>query len=274
MTIGIIGLGLIGGSLAKAFKEHSDFDILGMDIDESVMKSALEQGAIDGALDLEKCDMVLIALNPHDVINYARENLNSFKKNSIVIDCSGVKRSICKAISKSLFDVGVHFIGGHPMAGKAKVGFAHSSENLFKGASMILCQDALTNEEALKKAQEVLNLLGFKNMVVTNAEVHDKTIAFTSQLAHVVSNAYIRSDTARNQLGFSAGSYKDLTRVAWLNEEMWAELFLENKDNLIYEIDGLIQRLSEYSDALKNNDEKGLKEILIEGKKMKEAIID
>ena len=274
-NIGIVGLGLIGGSLAKAVKAKTSNIVYGMDLDAGAVGLALSQGAIDFVLDegsLGKCDNIIIALYPSDVISFVQANIPRFKKGALIIDCAGVKVNICAALSRLVHENGMLFVGGHPMAGTEKSGFKNSSEELFEGAAMLLCADDFTEPSALEAAGELFTGIGFGKVTVTSPAEHDEVIAFTSQLAHVVSNAYVKGDAAAKQAGFSAGSYKDLTRVAWLNESMWTELFFENKDYLLPEIDGLIKRLAEYSDALKNNDVSEMKQLLADGKKAKEAV--
>ena len=274
-TIGIIGLGLIGGSLAKALKANTAHTVYGLDICADVMESALALGAIDATLNenlLAECDTILLALYPEAAIGFARENIHKFKRGAVIIDCGGVKGNVCAALSEFVSNNDRYFIGGHPMAGIEKSGFENSFAHLFDGATMILCKDEFTNIIALKAAEMLFSAIGFTKVTITTAEEHDKIIAFTSQLAHIVSNAYIKSETAKNQLGFSAGSYKDLTRVAWLDENMWTELFFENKKHLVAEIESLRERLSKYVEALQENDIATMKVLLVEGKKAKEAI--
>lgn len=273
-NIGIAGLGLIGGSLAKAFKQYTTHAIYGFDVDESVMNDALDQHVLDDRLNentMGQCDVVIIALYPHDTIAYVQKNISHFKKGSVIIDCAGTKENICKSLSPLCVAHGMYFIGGHPMAGKEASGFHASSADLFIDASMILCKDANTNIVALKQAELLFLCVGFDRVTITTAAEHDQVIAFTSQLAHVVSSAYIKSETAQKNSGFSAGSFRDLTRVAKLNETMWTELFFENKDYLLNEIDGIISHLTEYKIALQAEDQATMKALLYAGKIAKET---
>ncbi len=274
MLIGIVGLGLIGGSMARAIKKNTNHMVYGHDHSEAVLKEALNSGAIDGMLEnnLCCCDMILIALYPKATIAYVKDNARVFKKGAIIIDCCGVKRSVCDEILPIANDHGFTFIGGHPMAGTESWGFKSSRDNLFKGASMILTPKDMLSEQKLSFFQDFFYSLGFGSIKVSTPEEHDHFIAYTSQLAHVLSGAYVKTPSALMHRGFSAGSFKDLTRVAKLNEEMWCELFMENKDFLIDEIDGLIERLLPYSEALKKNDDKALKELLKEGRLYKERV--
>lgn len=273
-NVGIIGLGLIGGSLAKAFKKNTTHTVYGFDIGEDIMDNAIKQNAIDYKLAddmVGKCDIIIIALYPHDVISYVQNNISRFKKGSVIIDCAGTKENICKSLSPMCVEQGIYFIGGHPMAGKETSGFSSSTADLYNGASMILCKDLNTNTVALKQAELLFLAIGFGRVTIADAAEHDRVIAFTSQLAHIVSSAYIKSETAKQNSGFSAGSFKDLTRVAKLNETMWTELFFENKENLLNEVDGIINRLTEYKEVLQNDNQALMKELLYAGKIAKEA---
>jgi len=273
-TIGIIGLGLIGGSIARAIKANTGNIVFGLDINENVLAQAIAQNAIDKIMtidELNKCDTIIVALYPNDTIEFVKKHIDKFKKGTVIIDCAGVKSNICKALSEYVNERGLYFIGGHPMMGIEKSGFENSFAHLFDGATMILCKDEFTNIIALKSAEMLFTSIGFLKITITTANEHDKIIAFTSQLAHIVANAYIKSESAKMQVGFSSGSYKDMTRVAFLNENMWTELFLENRNYLTLEIDFLIEQLKKYSETLKNNDTEKLKTLLTEGKKAKMA---
>lgn len=272
MNIAIVGLGLIGGSLAKAFKETGEHKIFGTDKDKSVVFKAKLVEAIDEPLTDENigdCDIVITAIYPSDTVNYIIKNAPLFKKGALVFDTCGVKESVCKPIWEACSDFEFTFVGGHPMAGREFSGFDYSKKNLFAGASMILVPYDCTNISFLETLKKIWVSIGFSRIQITTPEEHDKMIAFTSQLAHVVSSAYIKSPTATHHRGFSAGSYKDMTRVAKLNEAMWTELFLSNKKALANEIDELIRRLSEYSSAIKSGDEAALFNLLKEGKEAK-----
>lgn len=273
MKIGIVGLGLIGGSMAKAIKENTDHTVLAYDIKESEYLAAELVGIADGRLDditLGECDSVIISAYPQGTIDYVKSNAKNFKKGALVIDCGGTKEKVCSELYKTADKNGFEFIGGHPMAGTQFSGFSHSRANLFKGATMLLAAQDSTSIETREKARDLFLSIGFGRVQFTTPENHDKVIGFTSQLPHVISNAYVKSPTALQQKGFSAGSYKDLSRVAKLNEKMWAELFLENKENLLFEIDTLIKNLQEYSDALRDENEQKLIEILADGTQKKE----
>lgn len=275
MLIGVVGLGLIGGSLAKAIKYNTANTVLGYDIDLNVLLKAKLLGAVDGELTEDKipeCDMIITGLYPQSTKDFINANAAKFKKGAIVVDTCGVKGYVCEDMWKTAKENGFVFIGAHPMAGLHYSGFEHSQVTLFNNASMVLVPSKDVNINDLEKVKKLFLSIGFTDIQLTTPEKHDKLIAFTSQLAHVVSNAYVKSPTAKEHKGFSAGSYKDLTRVAKLNETMWTELFLENDEYLIKEIDGIIENLQQYSAALKARDEKALRQLLKDGRECKERI--
>ncbi len=275
MNIGIVGLGLIGGSLARALAETKKHRILGSDINKSSVLAAKVFEAINEELTCEnigECDIIFIAVYPQATVDFVIENASAIKKGAIVADCGGIKRKICAPCEEAARLNGFEFIGAHPMAGTQFSGFDHTRSNLFKGATMILTPHTDTDIKILGTLREVLADAGFGKVNVTTPEEHDRVIAFTSQLPHIISNAYVKSPTSASHKGFSAGSYRDLTRVSKLNEKMWTELFLENKDNLTFEIDFLIGKLTEYSEALKNNDKEKLAALLKEGTDTKNQV--
>lgn len=275
MEIGIVGLGLIGGSLAKAISQNTDHTVYGTDLSEQVVKKAVLVNAIEQQLTdelLPQCDIVIVALYPQATIEYVKEHAHLFRKESIVVDCGGIKQLVCDTLIPLAEENGFLFVGGHPMAGLEHSGFTYAKKSLFNNASMIFTPTK-GPIESMEKLKELFTSIGFTNIEISTAEEHDRKIAFTSQLAHVVSNAYIKSPTALEHSGFSAGSYKDLTRVAKLNEVMWTELFLENADNLAAEIDTLIGNLQQYSTAIRERDAETLCALLKDGRE-KKALID
>lgn len=270
-TVGIVGLGLIGGSLAKAYSA-AGHTVLGYDTDETVMGIASLQGAVAGELTKDKlsaCDIVLICTYPSAAESYLCEMAPYFG-GAAVVDCCGVKREICRLGFELGQKHGFLFVGGHPMAGSQKGGYAHSRDNLFKGASMIIVPPAADDIVLLDRIKNLLKPAGFGRITVTTAENHDRMIAFTSQLAHIVSNAYIKSPEALEHRGYSAGSFRDLTRVAYLNPDMWTELFLDNGDNVVRELDIIIKSLGEYRDAVASGNGETLRRLLDEGRMIKE----
>lgn len=275
MIIGIIGLGLIGGSLAKSIKEHTKHTVWGYDIDRDVMDKALLIGSIDKELPedlLAQCDIVLVALYPGKCVEYITSHANLFGANSVVIDCAGVKRSVYDPLAKLSESYSWTYIGGHPMAGREFSGFNHAIGTLFERASMILTPMPDIDIETLSDIKGFFLDMGFRSVRITTPEEHDSMISFTSQLAHIVSSAYVKNPLSNRHKGFSAGSFQDMTRVARLNEDMWTELFLDNGDLLVPAIDDFIFRLSQYRETLANRDAEALHELLKEGRLMKEAL--
>ncbi len=275
LTVGIAGLGLIGGSLAKAVKENTAHTVLGMDLDPSVVLKARLLEAVDGELTparFKRCDILLIAIHPRATLEFLQTNAGKFNPRGMVIDCCGIKRDVCKLGEELAKHYGFTFIGGHPMAGKERSGFEHSAKTLFNRASMILVPPYGIDLDRIGMAKQFFLDLGFGSVKLTTPEEHDRMIAYTSHLAHVLSSAFVKSEAARNHRGFSAGSFRDMTRVATLHAGMWTELFMANRDNLAVEVDTLIRNLSEYRDALKSGDRDKLYELLDAGTKLKAEI--
>ncbi len=274
MKVGIVGLGLIGGSMAKAYKEsgHTTF---GFDTDTKITEFAVMDGTLDAALTadtLAECELLLIAVYPEAAVEYLRQNADKINADTVVIDLCGTKRTVCDACFEIAAAHGFTFVGGHPMAGTHNSGYKWANGELFRGAPMIIVPPVLDDMALLDRVKTLLAPAGFGFVTATTADEHDRMIAFTSQLAHVVSNAYIKSPRAGSHKGFSAGSYKDLTRVAWLNPEMWAELFLENGDNLINELDTIIENLTKYRAAIQDGNRAELISLLDEGRRRKEEV--
>ena len=271
MKIVAVGLGLIGGSMCKTIKKHTNHLVGGIDIDRKVVKMALSQNAIDyEAKDVSEADVTIVSLFPPTIIEFIKENADVFKEGSIVIDTCGIKKAIVDEVTPILRERDVTFIGVHPMAGREFSGFEYSLDNLFDDASFIMTPLPDTPREEIHIIEDLANAMHFKKVVRATPEEHDRIIAFTSQLAHVVSNAYIKSPTHQEQLGFSAGSFQDLTRVAKLNENMWTPLFIMNKDALCFEIDYIMDRLKEYRDAIMTENNEVLHDLLRDGRILKE----
>ena len=274
MNIGIVGLGTIGGSFAKAIKTYTSHTVYGADANEDAIAFARFSDSIDGVLNgetLPSCDLLVLALYPEASVGWLQAAAPNLKKGSTVLDCCGVKRAIFDRCVETANAHGVTFIGGHPMAGAVASGFRASREKMFKGASMILVPGACDDLPVLDRLCTLFREMGFARIVTCTPEEHDRMIAFTSQLPHVISNAYVKSPSAAGHRGFSAGSYRDMARVAKLNVPMWTELFLENADFLTDELDVLIANLTSYRDALASRDEQALSSLLEEGAACKAA---
>ena len=274
MTAGVVGLGIIGGSFARSIKARTEHRVLVRNRTASVIEEAIAAGAADGCLTdeaLGECDVLIIALPPSAAVAWAEEKGRFIKKGAAVTDVCGVKRAVVPQLEKIARDSGFFYIGGHPMAGKETAGFKSSSEALFNGASMILTPTESSDPGALETLREFCLSIGFGRVTVTTPEHHDRVIAYTSQLCHVASSAFIKSPVAQNHLGFSAGSFRDLTRVAKLDEKLWTELFFHNSDMLAGELRLYIENLQKYLAALEGGDRESMESLLREGRLLKEA---
>lgn len=277
MNIGIIGLGLIGGSMARALHENTDHTILGLDINEDTMSKALLSEAVDARLTdqtLGECDLILLALIPQVLVKEAARIAPLLSPGTVVVDLCGVKRKIRETLHPLAEKHGFLYVGGHPMAGRECSGFDNAGADLFKGASMILTPDETTDILTLSMLKDLFLSAGFGELKFSDPDGHDRTIAYTSQLAHVISSAYVQSPTALIHSGFSAGSFKDLTRVALLDENMWTALFLANKDHLSHELQRIIQNLTAYAEALEAEDADRLRTLLKNGRLQKLATME
>lgn len=274
MTAGIVGLGLIGGSFAKAYHAAGE-KVLAYNRSRGILDFAILSGVVDGELtqdNIGECDIVIVATYPEAVAEFLEKMAPYIGKKPVVIDACGTKRKVCELCFPIAEKYGFTYVGGHPMAGAQYSGFKHARADLYHGAPMVIVPPSFNDIELLDKIKGLLAPAGFGSYSVTTAEKHDEMIAFTSQMPHIVSNAFIKSPTASSHKGFSAGSYKDLTRVAWLNPELWAELFMENKDFVLSELNFYLDNLSKYRDAIEADDREKLVALLYEGKKCKEEV--
>lgn len=272
MIVGIVGLGLIGGSMAKSIKNRTAHTVYGADLNAETMTMARMCGAIDAPLtaeNLPECDLVLVAIRPGAAVEWVRQNAARISKSVILVDLCGVKRTVVEAITPIAAEHGFAYIGGHPMAGRERGGFTAATDDLYAGASMILTPDARTDMQLLETLKAFFLDIGFAGLTFSTPAEHDRIIAFTSQLAHITSSAYVKSPEAQKRRGFSAGSFQDMTRVARLDEDMWTELFLDDADYLTSELEVLVGHLTEYLDALKARDAQRLRALLKEGRELK-----
>lgn len=275
MNIAIVGLGLIGGSMAKAVKAYTEHKVYGFDQSQDVLNAAVNAGAIDSAANdalLSDCDLTIICLYPSDSVKFVSDHLSVFKKGSIVMDFCGIKRAICGPLKQVSKDNGFYFVGAHPMAGTERTGFRHSFPEMFKGASLIVTPFDETPDSVMQLIAALASAVGFSRLQYSTPEEHDHIIAYTSQLAHVVSCAYVGSPTAPNFDGFSAGSLQDMTRVARLNENMWSEIFIENGDYLTHEIDGIVASLNKFAQVIRKGDKETLRKMLKHAREIKQFI--
>ncbi|MDR0696658.1 MAG: prephenate dehydrogenase [Christensenellaceae bacterium] len=275
MNIGIIGLGLIGGSIGRALIKKTDHVVYGYDTSSDTMLKASFLPAINHPLtdsDYICLDVLIIALNPDAFVSVAKNIIPKLKNDAIVIDIAGNKSKVLNEMRKLALDYPlINFIGTHPMAGREYSGINHSTPYLFEKASILLIP--LSQEISKISLLKMLLLsIGFSDVIITTDKIHDKIIAYTSQLAHIISSSYIKSPTAIIHDGYSAGSFKDISRVARLNADMWAELMTDNSDNLLFELDHFIASLNEYRQALTSNKRDQLRDLLQTGSDIKTAI--
>lgn len=272
MVVGIVGIGLIGGSFAKCYHE-AGHTVYAHDIDKKMLDYSILAGVVDKKLtenNVSECDLIILAVYTEDIIEYTRQYASKVNKNVIVIDCSGVKTRICEECFRIADEHSFTFVGAHPMAGSHLSFFKHSDSNMFKGAHMVLVPPNFESIEVLAKTQRLLEPAGFKHYSITTAKDHDEKIAYTSQMAHVIASSYVKNPQALKHEGYSADSFKEMTRVAWINSELWAGLLVENRDNVTREIDYLISNLTEYKAAIEAGDTDKLTDLLDEGTRYKE----
>ena len=268
MRVGIVGLGLIGGSLVKAFRAYTEHTVLGFDADSAVEGFAQLSDMVHGELNddaVGTCELLILAAYPAAAKAWLEEKAPLIAPGTLVLDCLGTKAGICALGFRLAAQYGFTFVGGHPMAGSERSGIKYARADLFRGSSMVLVPPDANDIGLLMRLRGILKPLGFERFPVTTAQEHDRRIGFTSQLPHLISNAMVQCPGAENHSGFSAGSFRDMTRVAELNSRMWTELFLENQVNLLGELDSLLACLSRYRAALADRDEATLMALLEAG---------
>ncbi|MBE6839672.1 MAG: prephenate dehydrogenase [Ruminococcus sp.] len=271
MNILTVGLGLIGGSFCKALKKCTDNRVIGTDKDKSVEERALSDNSIDEAFsgDFSEIDLIVICLYPDAAEKYFISVADKLKKGTVITDVCGIKGEFAEKMNTIAIENGLDYVGVHPMAGREFGGYENSIADLFQNSNFILTPFQNSNEKAVEMLKKLAIEIGAKKLVVTTPYEHDKIIAYTSQLAHVVSSAYVKSPVIEKECGFSGGSFQDMTRIATMNEEMWSTLFLQNKANLLDELNTLISNLNKYSKALEENDKEALSALIKEGKEIK-----
>lgn len=272
MQILIVGMGLIGGSFCKSIQAHTEHQVFGCDVRRDVLEAAMQEGAIDGIGSMEDgCyDMIILCLHQRIALQMIRETLPKLKENTILVDTCGLKGRMVRDLTVRCQKQGVRYVGTHPMAGREQNGYFASIPDLFQGANLIVTPVDSTDEQALQTVKTLCTDIGFGQIVTATPMWHDNMIAYTSQLAHVVSSAYVKDFCMDDALSFSGGSFQDMTRVATMDETMWAALFLDNRDNLLYHLDLLIENLTDYRDALKQRDEERLQYLIAEGRQIQE----
>ena len=272
MKILVVGLGLIGGSLCKALKKYTYHTVVGCDLNHDIENAALRDVALDEVFngDYSGFDLIIAALFPEATERFFTEHAAEMSKNTLITDVCGIKGEFSVRMKKIAEDNGLRYVGIHPMAGKEFGGYYNSNADLFVKANFIVAPFEGSDEEDTELLKKLAQEVGAGKIVVTTPENHDKMIAYTSQLAHIVSSAYVKSPELQLECGFSGGSFQDMTRIATMNERMWTDLFMQNRENLQYELDTLITNLMKYSDALKSADADRMKALIAEGRELKE----
>lgn len=272
MNILVVGLGLIGGSLCKALKKYTYHTVTGCDLNHDIENAALRDVALDSVFDgsYKGYDLIVIALFPEASERFLSEHAAEIEKNILITDVCGIKGGFSERMKEISEANGLRYVGIHPMAGKEFGGYYNSTADLFVKANFIVAPFEDSSESDIELLTKLAKEIGAGKIVVTSPENHDKMIAYTSQLAHIVSSAYVKSPELGLECGFSGGSFQDMTRIATMNEKMWTDLFMQNRENLQYELDTLISNLKKYSEALKNGDSERMRALIAEGRELKE----
>ena len=277
MKIVVVGLGVVGGSFTMALKEAGYDDVYGIDINEESLEKAkklglIKEGFTNGQEIVKSADFIIISLYPRLVKQFIVDNKDNFKDGAVITDATGIKKLFIEDIVKILPE-NIDFVFGHPMAGREKKGIDFASSQVFKGANYILTPVARNKEENLNMIEDLVYKIGFKRVKRITPDYHDEMIGYTSQLPHSLAVALVNSDVEGRETGsFIGDSYRDLTRIANINEDLWSELFLGNKDNLLKSIENFEIELDKIKDAIKNDDKEALKEIFIKSTKRREKL--
>lgn len=257
----IVGLGLIGGSIARRLRGFRNTEIIGVDIDKRTLSMALSDGVIDeGATDgdkLKTADYIILCLYPQTNLDFMKKYAQCLKDGAVITDVSGVKEYVIENMKKILPDH-VDFVGGHPMAGREVGGYQSSTDTLFEGSSYLLTPNKENKPDSVALVREMAEYIGCRHVVTTTPEEHDAVIAYTSQLMHVMAVALCENPMIERSTYFSAGSLRDCTRVAVINEKMWSELFLENKTELAARIAEMQESLEKIRNFVLDGNRDGL----------------
>lgn len=277
MKIVVVGLGVIGGSFAMALKEAGYDDVNAIDINVETLEKAKKLGLIKEGSDneaeiIKDADLIIISLYPRLVKDFIARNKENFKDGAIITDATGIKKMFIEDVANVLPD-NIDFIFGHPMAGREKKGIDFASSEVFKGANYILTPISRNKPENLDKIEKLVYELGFKRVKRITPEYHDEMIGYTSQLPHTLAVALVNSDIEGRETGsFIGDSYRDLTRIANINEDLWSELFLGNKENLLTSIENFESELDKIKNAIKEDDKDTLKKLFIKSTNRREKL--
>lgn len=275
-NITIVGLGLIGGSFAMALKELKPKNLWAVDIDEDVIKTAekkkiIDKGYLDPEIPLKKSDIVIMCVYPNLTIKFIKDNIDNFKPGAIITDTAGIKEKLIQEIDTFIRD-DIDFIGGHPMAGRESKGLECAAKDIFNDANYLITPTDKNNEENIKRIEELVRAIGFRNIVKLDPKKHDEIIAFTSHLPHILASALINSNNKCDTKFFIAGSFKDATRVARINSELWTELIMDNSDNTLEQLEVFEKSIVDFKQAIMNNDRYRLMTLFEKGSRKREAL--
>lgn len=276
-NITIVGLGLIGGSFAMALKELNPKNLWAVDIDKDAIRTAeekkiIDKGYIEPETPLKKSDIVITCIYPNLTVKFIKDNIDNFKPGSIITDTAGIKEKLINEIDTFLRG-DVDFIGGHPMAGRESKGLEYATKDIFDGANYLITPTAKNKVKNIEKVEKLVRSIGFKNIVKLDPKEHDEIIAFTSHLPHILASALINSDSRHDTKFFVAGSYKDATRVARINCELWTELIMDNRDNTLEQIEIFENSIASFKKAIMNNNKDELRTLFREGSRKREELI-
>ena len=271
MNIFVSGMGLIGGSFCKALKKYTNHTVIGYDINSDIEKLAVSENSIDRIFngDYSGIDVIIVCMYPEITEQYFYSTVPRMEKNTLITDVCGIKGEMSERLHKLTRQYGISYIPIHPMAGKEVGGYSNSSADLYIRANMVITPFRDSDGNKVGMLSRLSENIGFRKIVVTTPQEHDSMIAYTSQLAHIVSSAYVKSPSLEKECGFSGGSFQDMTRIATMNEEMWTSLFMQNRKNLENELSILIQNLEKYRKALEENDSRTMKKLIREGSDLK-----
>lgn len=274
MEITVVGLGLIGGSYAMALRKLNPQKIWGIDVDPGVLTQAEEMGVIDGGFlkpetPLRVSDVVVLCVYPGLAAKFMRDNMACFKENAVITDTAGNKSNLMNEIRNILRD-DLDFIGGHPLAGKESYGFAFASRDIFENANYLLTPASWNKGTSITLIQNMIRGLGCRQPIYLDPLKHDEIIAFTSQLPHVIAAALMNSSAIEDTGLFIGGSFRDATRVAKINVELWSELLWENKANVLRQMAVFSDKMSGIQRALEQDNPRLLEEILRRAAKERE----
>lgn len=271
MNILVSGMGLIGGSFCKALKKYTNHTVIGYDINSDIEKLAVSENSIDRIFngDYSGIDIIIVCMYPEITEQYFYSTVPRMEKNTLITDVCGIKGEMSERLRKFTRQYGISYIPIHPMAGKEVGGYSNSSADLYIRANMVITPFRDSDGNKVGMLSRLSENIGFRKIVVTTPQEHDSMIAYTSQLAHIVSSAYVKSPSLEKECGFSGGSFQDMTRIATMNEDMWTSLFMQNRANLENELSILIQNLEKYRKALEENDSRTMKRLIREGSDLK-----